>query len=94
MICRLCDAEFDLNPVRKYGRINECDDCATDIQKYTGVMIYGHKTAGAIQINSDPKLTEYMIETSPSNGSRHCMVKTKPNTSGMVYSPDEVSKGK
>jgi hypothetical protein len=94
MICRLCDAEFDLNPARKYGRINECDDCASDVQKYTGVMVYGHKTAGTIQINSDPRLTQYMIDASPSNGSRSAMVRTRPNTSGAVYLPDEVSKGK
>jgi hypothetical protein len=44
----------------------------------TGVMIYGHKTAGSIQINKDPRLTEYMLASSPSGGTRVAMAQRRP----------------
>jgi hypothetical protein len=69
MKCIHCDIDFDpkeKNNVARVnklpaGKINECLDCASEEpERYTGVMIYGHKTGGEIQINSDPSLTEYM----------------------------------
>ena len=32
-----------------------------EVEKYTGVMIYGHKAGATLQINTDPALTEYLI---------------------------------
>lgn len=69
MMCIKCEIEFD--PVDKNnraknlnisaGKINECLDCATEEPvKYSGTMVYGHKTGGEIQINKDPKITAYM----------------------------------
>lgn len=90
--CVHCDGEFD--PVDKIrqakisrrpaGKFNECIDCASSgPEKYTGVMIYGHKTAGSIQINTDPRLTQYMLKSSPSAGSRLCMGTTLPAESAL-----------
>jgi len=69
MKCIHCDMDFE--PKEKYiqaknlglpvGKINECLDCAEEEEeRYTGVMVYGHKTGGEIQINTDPKITAYM----------------------------------
>lgn len=62
-ICELCEMEYDKKDrLGKPGRITVCEDCAEDdTVPYTGVMIYGHKTSCEIQINTDPKLTEYLI---------------------------------
>lgn len=59
--CRTCDIEFQ--PYRnKPGRIDECSDCASEaIVRYTGNMIYDHKTGCSIQVNRDPGLTMYII---------------------------------
>ena len=59
-VCRHCEYEFISSP-NKPGKINECPDCADDVDKYTGNMIYDHKTGADIQINADPKLTQYII---------------------------------
>ena len=64
-LCASCGAEYDMLARKgKHGRIIDCDDCADeqgDEIKYTGVLIYGHKTSAEIQINKDPRLTEYLI---------------------------------
>lgn len=63
-ICQVCAAEYDVaTRLGKPGKITICGDCADemgDITQYTGNMIYGHKCASEIQINADPKLTEYL----------------------------------
>ncbi len=60
MVCRHCEVEFKLYS-GKPGKIDECGDCAEEVvQKYTGNMIYDHKVGAQIQINSDPRLTEYI----------------------------------
>ena len=61
MICAICQDEFV--PYRnKPGRVNECTFCANETAtKYTGNMIYDHKTGCSIQINTDPTLTQYII---------------------------------
>ena len=95
MICKICGEDFDFNPKRKYGRVTDCDDCATDVAKYTGVMVYGHKTAGVIQINSNPAITEYMLKSSPSSGTRNAMRQNAPKSfDGAKRLVDEVSRGK
>lgn len=94
MICIHCDGDF--NPTDKLarakreglepGRANECIDCASDGPAVmTGVMIYGHKTAGSIQINVDPRITKYMLASSPSAGTRKAMVQTMPKTTSGVH---------
>ena len=40
-----------------------CLDCGESTARYTGVMIYTHKTAPDIQINADPALTQYLINS-------------------------------
>ncbi len=38
-----------------------CEDCAEESAvKYTGNMIYSHKTGCDLQINADPALTRYI----------------------------------
>ena len=92
VFCIHCDIEFiPAEKIRQAkisrrhaGKFNECIDCATPgPEKYTGVMIYGHKTAGSIQINTDPRLTQYMLKSSPSAGSRLCMGTTLPADSAL-----------
>ena len=58
-ICVLCNAEFEA-AFDKPGKVNECEDCALEVNRYTGNMIYDHKTGAVLQVNSDPKLTEYI----------------------------------
>lgn len=61
MVCICCQAEFELTP-KKPGKINVCEDCADEpVVKYTGNMIFDHKTGADIQINADPALTNYII---------------------------------
>lgn len=63
--CLICNIEYDKKQrFGKPGRVTVCDDCAEeegDVQEYTGVMIYGHKAGATLQINTDPALTEYLI---------------------------------
>ena len=57
--CIHCEVEFIPAP-KKPGKHNECEECANDVDMYTGNMIYDHKVGATIQINSDPRLTEYI----------------------------------
>lgn len=63
--CRSCGMEYSTELRRgRPGRITDCEDCAQeDVDKYTGVMIYSHKTCPQIQINTDPSLTQYIINS-------------------------------
>lgn len=65
MICKDCGAEYDAASRKgKPGKFTVCNECGeeeSEVTKYTGVAIYGHKTASEIQINKDPRLTEYLI---------------------------------
>lgn len=63
--CKLCGTEYDDRERRgQPGLIIHCEDCAEETEtKLTGVMIYTHKTGPSIQINSDPALTSYLINS-------------------------------
>lgn len=39
---------------------NECGEEHETEHMYTGNMVYDHKTGASLQINADPKLTEYI----------------------------------
>ena len=64
-ICVSCGSEYTLmsrkdNP----GKITVCNECGEEGEtavKYTGVVIYGHKAGATLQINTNPLLTEYLI---------------------------------
>ena len=61
-ICSECGEEYELTK-DKLGPIHMCYDCGEEHETedmYTGNMIYDHKTGASIQINSDPRLTEYI----------------------------------
>lgn len=62
MLCSICNEEYNKESRRgKPGKITECDFCAEESTvKYTGNVIYDHKTCATIQINKDPKLTAYI----------------------------------
>lgn len=61
MTCVKCGIDFNLYR-NKPGKINECADCAEEqAVKYTGNMVYDHKTGCSIQVNTDPGLTSYII---------------------------------
>jgi hypothetical protein len=62
-ICELCEMEYDKQDrLGKPGRVTVCEDCAEDdTVPYTGFMVYGHKAGATLQINTDPALTEYLI---------------------------------
>lgn len=63
-ICIKCNEEYDRDARRgKPGKITECDSCAEEtVEKYTGNIIYDHKTGASLQINTDPKLTQYIMQ--------------------------------
>jgi DNA-directed RNA polymerase subunit RPC12/RpoP len=62
--CAHCGMEYDVTDRRgRGGRVTECNDCAQEnTVKFTGNMIYDHKTGCSIQINTDPTLTQYIIK--------------------------------
>ena len=63
MTCVSCCFNYELTS-KKPGPINVCADCGEDtVERYTGNMIYDHKTGADIQINSDPELTKYIINS-------------------------------
>lgn len=89
--CVICGDYFN-SADKKIGKINECDDCTTEtVDKYTGNMIYDHKTGCQIQINSDPELTKYIIESTKlrsktSNLGNNLKVNSgKARSNGLVY---------
>jgi len=65
--CDTCGLEYDTvsrkgNP----GRLTQCNECGEEGEsavKYTGNMIYSHKTGCSIQINANPALTQYLNDT-------------------------------
>lgn len=63
--CKECGESYDdKSRIGKPGLIVHCNYCAEeDIEKFTGVMIYTHKTGPSIQINKDPALTDYMLKS-------------------------------
>jgi hypothetical protein len=86
-----CDFEFQPYP-GKPGLVNECDDCAVEsVDKYTGNMIYDHKTGPQIQINSNPELTAYInnstkLQNKGSNLGNNLKVNSKmAKSSGLAY---------
>lgn len=64
-VCDTCGAEYDTKTRKgNPGKLTQCNECGEEDEttvKYTGVPIYGHKTASELQINRDPRLTEYLI---------------------------------
>lgn len=87
-ICVSCGSEYTLmsrkgNP----GKITVCNECGEEGEtavKYTGVMIYSCKTNCSIQINADPRLTQYINDTT----------KLKNKGSNMGNNINQVSKHK
>lgn len=89
--CVHCGAEFKLYH-GKPGKVNECDLCADEpVVKYTGNMIYDHKTGPSIQINKDPELTKYIngatkLRNKGSNLGNNLKVNSaKAKSNGMAY---------
>ena len=64
-VCASCNAEYNKADRRgKPGRAIVCNECGEDEAEavmYTGFVVYGHKTSAELQINTDPRLTEYLI---------------------------------
>lgn len=102
LTCSRCGDEYDKESrIDKPGRITECNLCAEETAiKYTGVMIYGHKTGCQIQINADPALTKYIINSTKlrnkgSNLGNNLKVSGKVKTiNACLYLADENKKGK
>lgn len=89
--CTECESEFEFK-INKPGKINLCEDCGDDpVTRYTGNMIYDHKTGADIQINSDPELTAYITQSTKlrnkgSNLGNNLKVNSaKSRSSGLVY---------
>jgi len=65
LFCKDCGINY--TPTKqKLGPIYLCFECGENNEvepKYTGNMIYDHKTGASLQINTDPKLTEYIIQS-------------------------------
>lgn len=49
MTCRNCGEEFVPRP-NKPGYVDQCENCATDVPKLGGNMIWSHKTAPDLEI--------------------------------------------
>ena len=54
MNCKHCDAEITMSD-RGFGKIDECKDCAHEVERYVGHMIWDHKTAPVIEIHANKK---------------------------------------
>ena len=90
--CSVCEAEYEVTN-GKPGPIHMCADCGEEheVDKYTGNMIYDHKTGASIQINSDPALTAYInnstkLRNKGSNLGNNLKVNSaKAKSSGLAY---------
>jgi hypothetical protein len=60
--CDDCGTEYDITSRRgKPGKITVCAECAEEsVERYSGNMIYSHKTGCSIQINKSRALTDYI----------------------------------
>lgn len=103
--CRICDGVYDDSERRgKAGLIVHCPDCADDedVTRYTGNMIYDHKTGGRIQVNKNPEITNYINASTRkhsygSNFARNHGAKPVPKSHGGCLStagPSSNPKGK
>lgn len=54
MNCRHCGGEVTKYD-SSYGRIDECRECAKDVERYAGHMVWDHKTAPALEIHASKK---------------------------------------
>jgi len=54
MLCRHCEGEITVHDLG-YGKIDECRECAKDVEKYVGHMIWDHKTAPALEIHANAR---------------------------------------
>ena len=54
MNCRHCGYEITAHDA-DYGKIDECRECAHDVDRYVGHMIWDHKTAPALEIHANAK---------------------------------------
>ena len=54
MNCRHCDAKITVYD-SGIGKIDECRDCASDVEKYVGHMVWDHKTAPALEVHANSK---------------------------------------
>lgn len=57
MLCRHCEGEITVHDLG-YGKIDECRDCAKDVEKYVGHMVWDHKTAPALEIHANSRSLE------------------------------------
>ena len=85
MECVDCGMEFILHK-NKRGRINQCEDCADDVVRYTGNMVYDHKAGCSVQINSDPRLTSYINKATRLQNKGSNLGNNLKVDSSMVYS--------
>lgn len=54
MNCRHCGGDISEHDY-DFGKIDECRECAKDVEKYVGHMIWDHKTAPALEIHANAK---------------------------------------
>ena len=54
MFCRHCEGEITIADIG-FGKIDECRDCAKEVEKYVGHMVWDHKTAPALEIHANAK---------------------------------------
>lgn len=93
--CRACGDDYTLTQ-NKPGPIDVCKDCGDEpVERYTGNMIYDHKTGCSIQINSDPELTKYItnatkLRNKGSNLGNNLKVSSKlAKSNGCAYQADD-----
>lgn len=54
MLCKHCECEITERDIG-YGKIDECRDCATEVEKYAGHMVWDHKTAPSLEVHASQK---------------------------------------
>ena len=54
MNCRHCEIELNDSDIG-FGKIDECRECAKDVEKYVGHMIWDHKTAPALEVHANAR---------------------------------------
>lgn len=77
MICRDCTAEFEMT-FNKPGFINQCVDCADDVELLGGNMVWHHKTAPELEIKSFAEAKRFASKTKRFGfGVTSCIVASK-----------------
>lgn len=94
MICTICDFEFDERRSRhKIGRVNECGDCATDVNKSIGVLNVQGKCDYTVEVIAEPTVAQVkQVKAAGQHGPSQCHSALGLNTNGASTPKDKINK--